>query len=268
MNRHKTLALSLLLVCALGSWVMWVNSNSLVRGQSQPPLRGDNQVVNPFARLDDKARAAKGGGETQVRELTDEILSSSNLDQAPAGMADAIKARLVRAEVNYRNGRSKAISEFDVIRMVNMVAQKTGAPDFAKTNVFEVRRLQLGILPFVPNLLARTRDGLENDGRPRGAAVNSAMSPLEATFVATLLLQQKRHNAEYQLTHDEWVALHGSKRKGASNEKFQEQMKAHRKNSNRTDELDRAMARGLTAMSPVQLLSLPEELLDRLGVER
>lgn len=183
-------------------------------------------------------------------------------------MDDAIKDRLVRAEINYRQGRGQGIAEAKVVQMVNLLAHKLGAPAYTRTNAFEVRRLQLGILPYLPDLLARPRAGDASRVRTRGTSINATLSPLEATYVAASLIQQKRYNEDYQLTHAEWVALHGGKRKDKANEKFRQQMKDRRKDSRRADEIERALANGFTAMSPAEILSLPEKLLDTLGVER
>jgi hypothetical protein len=262
MKSYKTVALPVLLGCVL-SGALWSISNSPVRGQSQSSAH-DAQSLNPLIRLNEKARAAENGSEAAIRELADEIFSIFNFDQAPAGMDDAIKERLVRAEINYRNGHGQGIAEANIVRMVNLLAAKLGAPAYTRTNAFEVRRLQLGVLPYLPNLLAQSRA----KDKPHGAPINATLSPLEATYVAASLIQQKRYNAEYQLTQTEWVALHGGKRKDKANEKFHEQMKDRRKDSSRTDEVERAIAQGFTAMSPAEILNLPQKLLDTLGVER
>jgi hypothetical protein len=220
--------------------------------------------AKPLARLNEKARAAKTGDEAAIRELADEVLGQVNADRAPAGLADAIKERLVSAEVRYRAGSGKAISDAKIVRMVNRLAREIGAPAFARTDVFELRRMKLGLLPFTSDLQTRAVGGPPGRRNPR----ELTMSPLEATYFALALVQQKLNNPEYQLTQDEWVNLHGGKRKSDSHGKFREKMKERLDDAGRTRELQRAFADGLTAKSPLQLLELPATLLDSLGVQR
>jgi hypothetical protein len=104
MKRNKTLVFTLLLLCGIGGGTFWVISSSPARGQSQDTSTSASSSDNSLGRLDAKAKAAQGGDEARIGELADEVLASLNVDQAPAGMADAIKERLVRAEANYRNG--------------------------------------------------------------------------------------------------------------------------------------------------------------------
>lgn len=268
MRRHKMVALSLLLCCALGIWVTWSAANSNARAHMQSETRGGPQASNPLVRVNEKARAAKSGDEAAVRALTDEIFTTFSFDQGPAGMDDAIKERLVRAEVNYRRGGGRGSSEFRIVHMVNLLARKLGAPAYAHTNVFEVRRLRSALLPFTPDLQTWSRGEEMNKGKKRDTSSNIAMSPLEATFFAVSLVQQKRYNVEHQLTNDEWIALHGGKRGKRAGEKFREDMKSRYNDSGRTDEVERAIERGFSVMSPGQILRLPEELLNALGVER
>lgn len=264
MRNRITVVISLLLCCAAGGGAIWANSGPTARGRSWQDERGGGQTSNPLVSVKEKARAAKSNDEAAIRALADEIFSMFNFDQAPAGMDDAIKERLVRAEIKYRQGRAKGSQEFRVAHMVNLLAHKLGAPDYARTNVLEVRRLRMSLLPYTSGLRAQSPADETRKGEKRSAS----MSPLEAFVVAVSLLQQKRFNVEYQLTNDEWVALHGGKRSAGSGAKFLEEMKARRRDSRRTDEIDEAIGRGFAAMSPSQILGLPEELLNTLGVER
>lgn len=264
MRNRITLVTTLLLCCAAGGGAIWANSGPTADGRSRHDARGGGQTSNPLVSVREKARGAKGDDEAAIRALADEIFGVFGLDQAPAGMDDAIKERLVRAEIKYRQGRSKGSAEFRVVHMVNLLAHKLGAPDYARTNVLEVRRLRVSLLPYTAGLRAQVPD----DEIKKGGKRSASMSPLEAFFVAVSLLQQKRYNVEYQLTNDEWVALHGGKRSAGSGQKFLEEMNARRRDSRRTEELDEAIGRGFTAMSPSQILGLPEELLNTLGVDR
>lgn len=264
MTGRKLTALSLTLCCTILGGATFITSMQTVRGGAQTGAGAAAQPSRPLARLNEKARAARSGDEAAVRELADEVLGQLNADQAPAGLADAIRERLVSAEMRYRAGNGKAISDAKIVRMVNRLAREVGAPAFARTDVFELRRMKTGLLPFTSDLQTREVGGPSGRRNPR----ELTMAPLEATYFALALVQQKLHNPEYQMTQDEWVQLHGGKRKSDSTGKFREKMKERRNDSNRTRELQKAFADGLAAKSPLQLLELPATLLDSLGVER
>jgi hypothetical protein len=101
-----------------------------------------------------------------------------------------------------------------------------------------------------------------------GQKEKTLMSPLETFFVALTLIQQKRHNPEYQLTNDEWIALHGGKRIAGGNRKFNDEMQQRRLSSTRTDEVRKAVEKGIMSLSPLGMFQLPEEFLNTLGIER
>jgi hypothetical protein len=94
------------------------------------------------------------------------------------------------------------------------------------------------------------------------------MSPLEAFFVAVSLLQQKQYNVEFQLTNDEWTALHGGARASRTNGQFLDEMDARRADATRTNEIEQAVEKSFAQMGAAEMLGLPEQLLDTLGVER
>jgi hypothetical protein len=259
-RRNVTVLLLLVLCAALG--VLGLSPETRVRGQAEVDR---NQAHNPLLRINEKAKLARGSNEAGIQALTDEVFSTLNFDQAPAGMDEAIKERLVRAEINYRMGQSKgSASEFRVVHMVNLLADRLGAPSYVRTNVFEVRRLRMNLLPYTSDLQTNLRVKDEKELKK----VDGSMSPLEAFFIATSLVQQKMYNAEFQLTNDEWIALHGGKRTRKANQEFLEEIKDRRSNSSRSNEVEKAVQRGFAAMTPYQIVNLPDELLNTLGIER
>jgi len=264
MKRRNVARFSLLLCCALLGGATWMASRDNVHGLSRDEAAAAARAAKPLASLNDKARAAKGGNEAAVRGLADEVFNQFELGSAPAGLADAVKDRLVRAEVNYRAGHGKGISDAAAARMVNRLAHEIGAPAFARTNVFELRRLKTGLLPYTSDFQSRPAGGVVG----RRDANEPSMSPLEATYFAALMIQQKRFNPEYQLSQEEWVSLHGGKRNARSNGKFHDKMKERQTDNAREAELQKAFENGLSKKSVVQLLELPAALLDTLGVER
>ena len=255
MSRRSALFVLLLLASALAITAVLVVGDRSARGQD---ARKDG---NSIAHINAKAALLNTGDEGQIREIADQVFQSFDLDQVPAGLADSIKDRLVRAEVNYRTGRGKPVSEFGVVRMVNMLADKFGGPAYAKTNVFEVRRLEMNFIPVLSKFIGRKPAGVASGPKPLHSSFNPTMSPLEAVTVAGLLIQQKRFNPTYQVTEQEWAAQHYGKGKAKINV-------AEAVNAPRSDEFDRAIERATDAMTVGDLLKLSHQALDQLGVAR
>ena len=219
----------------------------------------DFQIDRPdsIARINSKAELLNTADESVIRELTDGVFMSFDADLVPQEIKDSMKERIVRAEVNYRRGFGKPVSEFGVVRMTNMLMKKLGAPAYAQTNVFEVRRLEMNFLPFLSKFIGKKPVGTSHGPKALGSSFNPEMSPLEAVVIANLMIQQKRVNPAYQLTQDEWVAKHYGK--NLSKHEFGDK--------SRSDEMEKAIKHG-GDLSVYELVKLPHRALDLLGVER
>lgn len=254
---------SLVLLALIGGSALWSSSGSTAHTR-QPALKNDGPP-NPLVTIKQKTRAAKDGGEAETRELVDEMFRMSDFAQEFAELDDAIKQRLVGAEMNHRNEHNKSrCSEFRIVHAVNRLAARMGTPAYTRTNVFEVRRLRANLLPYTSDMEGRRSQNELRKGQKHAAS----MSPLETFFVAVTLIQQKRHNPEYQLTNEEWIALHGAQRSSEANKKFNNEMQRRRVDSRRSEEVRQAIAARLMVMNPFDMLSLPGEFLNTLGIER
>lgn len=257
-KRNKVLGLLGLSSALIVTAVLIVGSR---RASSQD---GASEAGNSVSRINSKAEALNSADETQIRDLTNEIFKSFELDQVPAALTDGLRERLVRAEVNYRSGRGNAVSEFGIVRMTNMLGDKLGAPAYFKTNVFEVRRLQLSFVPFLSKLIGKKPAGQVSGPKAKRSSINATMSPLEAFTIAGLLIQQKRFNPTYQVTQDEFLVKHAAKAK----DKAKGPDKAFNYDKKRTNEVEQSFERGANALSVTDLLKLSHDALDKLGVAR
>ena len=216
-----------------------------------------NDQTDSVARINAKAELLNTADERVIRDLADEVFKSFNADLMPAETLDSVKERVVRAEINYRSGHGHPVSEFGVVRMTNMLMKKLGAPAYAQTNVYEVRRLEMNFLPFLSKFIGKKPAGTSHGPKALGSSFNPLMSPLESVAIANLLIQQKRVNPAYQLTHDEWMAKRLAKSSG----------KQEINDKGRSDEIEKAIQRGGN-LSVYELVKLPHKALDLLGVER
>lgn len=278
MRKRNTLIISLLLICVVTGGAIWMTSNSTAQStfeMSEAQSSSDQEKSSsPLSNINGKARAANnGGGETEVRALADEIFTTYQFDEAPAVVGDSIKERLVRAELNYRGGKGQqGISDASIVRAVNYLAYKLGAPAYAQTDVFELRRMKTAILPYTGDLQARSRAEEVNavmSGTQKTNANDAhtpTMSPLEAIFFMTALVQQKQSNPEYQLTNEEFVALRGNKRQAQSEKMFRTEMQSRMDDRSRSRELVQQVEKRAAEMSLSEIVNLPEELMYVLGI--
>ena len=252
MSKRNSLLGVLFLSSALCVTAVLVFGDRRARGQDT-----QNDQTDSVARINSKAELLNTGDESVIRDLADEVFASFDADLVPAEIKDSMKDRIVRAEVNYRSGHGKPVSEFGVVRMTNMLMKKLGAPAYAQTNVYEVRRLEMNFLPFLSKFIGKKPAGRNQGPKALGSSFNPEMSPLEAVAIANLLFQQKRVNPVYQVTHDEWVARRLAKSSGKQ---------AIGDNSRRL-EMEKVIQRG-GDLSLSELVKLPHRALDLLGVPR
>ena len=216
-----------------------------------------NDQTNSVERINAKAELLNTADETVIRDLADEVFTSIDADLASPEIITGVKDRIVRAEVNYRSGHGKPVSEFGVVRMTNMLMKKLGAPAYAQTNVYEVRRLEMNFLPFLSKFIGKKPAGTSHGPKALGSSFNPEMSPLEGIAVANLLIQQKRVNPVYQVTYDEWLARRSAKKSG----------KQVINDNSRRLEMEKIIQRG-GDLSVYELVKLPHRALDLLGVPR
>lgn len=201
--------------------------------------------------LNQKALAASSGDAVAIQALTDEILVAHGLQQALASSPD-VRDRLIRAELNYRSGRTTGIRELQIVRLINAWAKKLEAPTYGFTSLYEVRRVRMAILASTPALVFVAQEPVL-----AAASIKSEMSPLEAFHVAATLAYQKVYNPEYQVTNEEryakWAEAH--RRKGpfegqqAPGERTQEILKhINREFSSGRFNIYRALHASLTLM--------------------
>ncbi len=160
---------------------------------------------HPHRKFDQIASASLHGSKTDVEAATDQLFQLVGVPSiATEGLA--VKQRVVHAEMLHRSGKHNHIDEDHVVRTVNGIADRLHLPAFARTTQVEVRRLHVQMAGAVPRFAA------VNGASVGTLIVNPQMSPLEAVALTTLMMQQKLHNPDYQLTKEEaFFAAHGRK---------------------------------------------------------
>ena len=158
----------------------------------------------PYERVNDKAAAITGGDERAIRELADAVLQLITRHSPSSALLSPFMKKVAQAEINYRSGRKAGIPEANIVRVVDYLAIKLGAPNFARTDEDEVRDERLSISQIMPNFIPRLPSSAGEES-PTGFpyTVDPLMSPLEAFYVTHSLIAQKEISEFSLLTTEE-----------------------------------------------------------------
>lgn len=224
-------------------------------------------MIDPF---EEKAREAKSGDETAIRELADLGFSAFG-GVIPKTVKDKLKDRAVRAEVEYKKNGKGGVREVHIARAVNYLADKFKAPDYAKTDARQVRVLRAMMKFDYPSIFAPDPDAKKGLRKKIGDLISPEVSPLEATFLLTTMLEQKMLNDNFQQTPEKFVA--NLKKKSARLEDHDGDRQARLvfgtpRNHEKRREMMRIMENGIANMSMDEALNLADDTLDKLGIKR
>ena len=261
----RILLFSMIGASGLGLVALCLVKGAPAKGQNASQQGDTNVGMSSFVRMNNQARAARGGQEVPVRELADSVFIAIGVGTDENGPADELKERVVRAELNYRHGVGKGIPEGNVVRLVNELARKFDAPGYARTGLGEVRKLRMGMFSYLPHLI---NGQSKRAPQQVGTSISREMSPLEAVYVTTLMLEQKRYNDEYQVTPKERAAKkHNAKGTAASPVSTEARLSVEPASA-RQKEMADLISRGLSNKTAAELLELTHKSLDVLGVDR
>lgn len=237
MKRKILILLSLSLIISLGIGFLWLKKENSVKAENP------SQLPHPLETINQKAKNARSGNLLEAKELVGEIIRVAGFEREIQGFSSGfIKDRVGRAESRYRQGQVASIPETKIVRTVNGLVKKFNLPEYTKTNLYEVRKLRLTLLPNFPQLITRKSQNIQPT--VAGAEIDPQMSPAEATFVLAFMLRQKLSNQDYQLTYAEqmnrWAETHNH-RAGQSNSPHPAQ--------NRSRETRDALSRAIASTS-------------------
>lgn len=229
--------------------------------------RSNTDQASVFDRINNKAGSSKRGAMAETRELVDAVVDpyvGTNSIVNAGGTMVEVKDRLARAEVDYRQGHGKGIPEDNVIRVVNGLCKKFGAPDYAKTDRTEVRTHRMALLGLTPALT--TIDHIHGQRANRTTAgISPNMSPIEAANVTMSLVYQKVFNEEYQKDATEREVQRRANRSGSVGRV--DSVSGASRASQRTAQMVQIARRGsLPLLMPGRAKSFARRTLDILGI--
>jgi hypothetical protein len=172
--------------------------------ESQDGMDISLYVPEPYKRVNEKAGAITGADEKAIRELTDAVLQLITDGRLPSAIVKLFLERVAQSEIDYRSGRKAGIPESNIVRVIDHLAAKLGAPKYARTDEDEVRDMRLSVSQMMPNFIPRRPLGAGEES-PAGLPYTVAplMSPLEAVYVTRFLIRQKEMSEFSLLTTEE-----------------------------------------------------------------
>lgn len=251
----RLLISSLFLTVSLS--ILWLNKNVFVKAEEPA------EMPESIARINQLAKEARTGSNIEAnQELVTAAIEVAGFENELRGFTlSAIKDRVARADIRYRQEGTSGISEDRVVQTVNGLAMQLDLPEYTKTNSYEVRRLRVALLPQFPQLITISEGDLRDN--VMGSQISAEMSPTEAVFVLGMLLQQKLGNPEFQLTSQErvntWAEDH--RLPNGSYTRL-------RDNQGRGDEIRRALRRAATEATFTDALRLSTMTMNTLGIDQ
>jgi hypothetical protein len=280
-TKRTKVSLALFLLVGLTSSVLWLTQSPSVEGRA-PAVSQKVERESPLAGLNRKAKASKGTNPFTVDDLTRDVVATFATTDMPNFTQEGVKERVAKAELSYRQGVDKGISEVKVARTINELADKFALPDYAKVSVAMVRTTRVILMLEVPDLVGQNNPADKNNNKKKkiGSSISPFMSPLEATALTLFLLQQKTLNEAYQVSHKEffenlnqkqmgkWGQLRAKRDGYAQSSDDPQAPSINVKSNTRTEEMDLAVKKAAAAMRPDELLNLADSSLDTLGIKR
>jgi hypothetical protein len=271
MKKRLWLTLILATGLAFGFWLVSVNFSPSVRVQARQSQNESRGQPDEFDRINEKARAAKRGGPVEARELADAVVdpyTGNNSLINSDGTMDEVKDRLARAEVDYQQGRLDGIPEDNVVRVINGLAKKFGAPEYAKTDRSEVRTHRMALFLLTPHLTTIDRPPQGRGSKQAVGGINSKMSPLEAANVTMSLVYQKVFNEDYQKDAAEREARRRARPTAANVDSGSKAENLNQVPARTQEMLRTAQLGSIPLILPGQSKSFAHRSLDILGIPR
>lgn len=151
-----------------------------------------SQIGNAFDALDAMAVAAREGDPAAIGRLNDEQFRRTVF----INVATSVRDRVARAEVDFRRGKQRGVSERTLSTTFNEALAQLDAPAALRTS-----ELQVGV---VHNILRAIMPHFGETSDPERDC-SDPMTPSEAVFLAMFLTTNKLVNPEYQSEPDVWA---------------------------------------------------------------
>jgi hypothetical protein len=165
----------------------------------QSPPQTGLTLMRMYEALEHAALKATGHDQNAVSNLIDEVFKYPTLARLPSTFSTGLKKRIVNGEVAHRQGHSPGITDEALSQVFNNAVDKFGFPDYAHTSpaMFRVFRTRLTIR--MPTFLGTVGHAAKN-----GDSVDDLISPAQATYLVTMMADQKLMMPFWQKSPADW----------------------------------------------------------------
>ena len=173
------------------------------------------QIPRAHPGVEAKAKLLQDNNQETYRALADEVfktprvglaildkLHGIGLNELPSAVSGAIKDKLVYAEMQYRQGHGKPVTEQQVADLHNMLVKHFGLPAYAMTDKAQVRYVRMSLLQNNPTFMGY---GIK-DNMKVGDSITEELSPLQAVHLALEVAGEKLMSEDFQVAPGEWKA--------------------------------------------------------------
>jgi hypothetical protein len=190
-------------------WLAAALNGDLLRellAQDQPPqgatsvtpqVLGYLRFGGPYQQIEVAASAMRPGDSDSIRAVVEEIVNYTRYYRMPDVMAAIVKQRLIDAQRDYFVGKNAGVVDGAVVDAINALATAFDTPGYARVSLLEVQFLRSRVASAMPYLMRSAPDTQLGEADP-------PMSPLQAIWLMSLLIDQKIDNPDYQAIPADW----------------------------------------------------------------
>ncbi len=229
------------------------------------------------AEVEEKARLLRDNDQDTYHALADEIFKASRgfgpltvlhgigPTEIPPSIDYVIKDPLSWAEMQYRRGLGKGVKEQSIVNFTNLLVEKFGLPDYARTSQRQVRFMRMRLMMYNPLFMGQ---GAVRPNIHVGESINEEMSPLQAVHVLLEVLGHKYSDETFQLTPEEWDREQASRATQTRATQSSTAVRLVVSINPKEKEIRDSLARQINSMNPVEALSLMDKAFEVLGMEK
>jgi hypothetical protein len=162
-----------------------------------PQILGYLRFGGPYQQIEVAASAMRPGDLDSIRAVFEEIVNYPRYYRMPDVMAAIVKQRLIDAQRDYFAGKNAGVVDGAIVDAINALATAFDTPGYARVSLLEVQFLRSRAVSAMPYLMRSAPDTKLGEADP-------PMSPLQAIWIMSLLIDQKLDNPDYQAIPADW----------------------------------------------------------------
>jgi hypothetical protein len=182
---------------ALIAWIAaGLGGGVIIFAQDSPPPTPP-PYRNPYQIIEDAASAMKPADKDSVRAVVDAAARLGVSLLMPPPMAAVVKQRVIDAQMAYLGGKTPGIVDGAVVDAINGLATAFETPDSGRVSLLMAQFFRSNMAHGMPVFLHSAPDTKLDEPNP-------PMSPVQALFIVSLLIDQKLGNPDYRAAPAEW----------------------------------------------------------------